>query len=428
MSDIVKRLSFRYATISFFSHMLFIFIVTMAGSRLVPLVVGDSVSYKMDAENILDHGAFSRENVPPYLWEPYRTPGYPLLIVFSEGIFGNDKGILLITAAAAGIASWVSVQMAIMLGAGRLGQHVSGWVMALLPNSLGLSAFLLTDAIFGYLFLLWIYLLYTGFYYHRKLLLVASAVILSFLQSIKPTANLGILFILGIAVFFAHSRKQWIQTGLLTICAVVMPLTFAFMNFRDHGIFSPSLLGVQAVREYLEVNYHAQNSGQSIMETTEQIRLQDAMTAMQLTEPKSYYGRLYKIEQAAVFQFLQQDAPEAARLMAVEMIRQFAAPQEFTVLAFMDEAPVWMRIFGSLLSILLWTGAFLGAWNLAIRGMWPLALLLIGTLAFFLITGSVSHLVGARLRFPADLLAVPYFAYGISVLFQSRTNGSLVQF
>ena len=207
--------------------------------------------------------------------------------------------------------------------------------MALLPNALGLSAFLLTDAIFGYLFLLWIYLLVKGYFFERRLLLIASVPILAILQSIKPTANLGILFIIGIAILFARGWRQWLQSALLAIFATILPLSFATMNLRDNGVFSPSLLDIQTVREYLEVRYFAEQSGQNISEITEQIRLQDKTSAQQISFPESYYGRLYKVEQARVVVFLKEHPLTAVRLMAAEMIKQFAAPQEFAFRAFL---------------------------------------------------------------------------------------------
>jgi hypothetical protein len=49
------------------------------------------------------------------------------------------------------------------------------------------------------------------------------------------------------------------------------------------------------------------------------------------------------------------------------------------------------------------------------------ALLIGGTMAFFLATGSVSHFVGARLRFPADLVAAPLAGIGLFTLVNSFT-------
>ena len=120
MKSITQNLSVRYAFISFTTHMMFMLFVAFVGRQPVPLEVANSVTYKMVAQNLLEHRVFSRDFSPPYLWEPYRTPGYPLLISFSMKISGDDKLVLIFAAAAAGIASWVAVQMVILLGGNKM--------------------------------------------------------------------------------------------------------------------------------------------------------------------------------------------------------------------------------------------------------------------------------------------------------------------
>jgi hypothetical protein len=48
--------------------------------RKQPLLAPDSPTYIVPARNLLEHRTFSGESAPPYLWEPYRTIGYPALI------------------------------------------------------------------------------------------------------------------------------------------------------------------------------------------------------------------------------------------------------------------------------------------------------------------------------------------------------------
>lgn len=417
-------LPIRYAMISFLAHVLFILLASVPGWRAAPLVSSDAVTYVMDADNLLQHGVFSREQSPPYLWEPYRTPGYPLILAFSKLTTGSFELTLFFAAITAGLAAWVSVQMSILLGCSRTGQHIAGLVMTLSPNSLGLSAFLLTDAIFGHLFLIWIYLLYLGFSKKNKSALVASGIGLIILQAIKPTSNLGGLFVIAAGILFARRWNHWFFTASLAGISILIPLFFATMNYRDNGIFSPSLLGAQTAREYLQVRYLAEESGQEISQMTTQIRSLDQRSAGMLSKPDSFYGRLYLVSHTEVIRFLQQHPLRVLWLMVGEMIKQFAAPQEFAFTVFKTEPPFGIRVLGSILSILLWGGAGMGVVKIAGQGDYRPAIFLFGVLAFFLVTGSVSHFVGARLRFPADLLAIPYFSYGISTLssINSRLN------
>jgi hypothetical protein len=409
----VARISIQYAILSFSTHILFILISLVPGWRAEPLIHGDTITYVMDAENIIKNGVFSREQSTPFLWEPYRTPGYPLLLAFSKWISGNFTFTLFLAAIMAGLAAWVAVQAAAMLGCNQKGQHFAGLVMAFLPNSLGLAAFLLTDAIFGYLFVIWIFLLYLGFAYRNKSMLFASGLFLMLLQTIKPTLNLGIVFVLGLGSLLIQDRKDWYRTVLLAGLALVLPFFFSTMNYRDHGIFSSSLLGVQTAREYLQVRFLSEETGREISQVTDQVRYQDRREAKMLAQPESIYGRLYLVERQQVLQFLRLHPVRISWLMLKETIRQFVAPQEFLFVIFKTDPPAWIRLFGSLLTLILWGSAILGALKLAARGSIQPAILLFGSLTFLLVTGSVSHFVGARLRFPADLLAVPFSAYGI---------------
>lgn len=408
----VAKISLQYGILSFSTHILFILLSLIPGWRAEPLIHGDTVTYIMDAENILKQGAFSREQATPFLWEPYRTPGYPLLLAFSQQLTGSFTFTLFLAAMLAGMGAWIAVQAAAMLGCNEKGLHFAGLAMAFLPNSLGLAALLLTDAIFGYLFLVWLFLLYVGFDRPSKPVLFASILVLLLLQTIKPTLNLGILFVTGAGFLLIRKMKDWYTTILLAGLALVIPLFFASMNYRAHRVFSPSLLGVQTVREYLQVRFLSEETGQEISQATNQVRLADRQAAEMLAEPESMYGRLYRVQRQQVLQFLQQQPVRAAWLMFTEMIRQFAAPQEFHFVIFQNDPPAWIRVLGSLLTLILWGSAFIGALKLVARGCIQPVILLFGSLAFFLITGSVSHMVGARLRFPADLLAIPFCAYG----------------
>ena len=126
------------------------------------------------------------------------------------------------------------------------------------------------------------------------------------------------------------------------------------------------------------------------------------------------------MKKAEVERFIRENPLSTIKLMVTEMIRQFLAPQEFCFQVFLGKLPTWGRALGSTLTLILWTATFLGAISFWKRGEWQPGLLVLGILGFFLITGSISHAVGARLRFPADLVALPLASFGFSQLFSSR--------
>lgn len=409
-------LPWSYAGITCLVQIVVITLSLLPNTRTLPLVVGDVPSYLIPAENLASTGAFSREDQSPYLWEPYRTPGYPLLIAASIRLFGDFRLTLYLSALAAGAAAWCIVRLAQLLEAGPGGQHTAGWLAALLPNALGLSAQLLTDAIFGYLVTGWVLLLVNA--YRQKSITqgLTASILLAAIQTIKPSLNLAWALLFFLLILFARSRRAWLAGLLVILLSLPVPAYFAYRNMAAHGVPAASLLGIATAREYLQVRDLQQASGQDYETVTWQVRESDLQEADHLSSPTSRYGRLYLVQQKHVREFLTSRPIDAARLMLTEMIRQFAAPQEFVFQVFFGDLPSWARAAGSLLTLLIYAAAFIGAARaIKQKEIFPvvMAVMLLG---YFLLTGSISHMVGGRLRFPADLAALPFTALGLDAL------------
>ena len=115
-------------------------------------------------------------------------------------------------------------------------------------------------------------------------------------------------------------------------------------------------------------------------------------------------------------EFIRARPMDVARLMGTEVSRQLIAPQEFAATVLLGRLPAQVRLLGVLATVLLWALACFGAFSLSDRRV---ASFVIVVCAFYLITGSVSYFVGARLRFPADMAASPLMAIG-AVCLNSR--------
>lgn len=408
-------LVWRYTFVCFATHFIFITLSLIPSWRADSLLIGDSITYLIPAENLLNQGVFSRESAPPYLWEPYRTPGYPLVIAGSIALFGSYQWTLYLAAVTAGVAGGCAVWLTEQWGGNLLAQHIAGIIIALLPNSLGLAGMLLTDAVVGHLVLLWVCLLYQGFARSADWSFGASALVLLCLQSLKPTLNIGAVLIVVIGVLCSGLHRWKIGLAILLL-ALPLPIYFATMNLRDHGIFAPTLLDMATAREYLQANYLAEQAGIDYSTMVTQVRAADRSSAAKLETPASFYGRLYQIERNEVVEFLLHQPGQFVRTMFIEMIRQFAAPQEFALAVFVGEPVSWVRAIGSVLTMVLWASVMLGAWHLSRVGNWQPGLIVLSIIAIFLLASSLSHSVGARLRFPADLVAMPLAAIGVARL------------
>ncbi len=391
-----------------------------------PLLAPDSHTYILPAENMLRAGAFSRETAPPFIWEPYRTIGYPVLIAISEKLFGSVVWVMFFASVTAGVAAWVAIKMVEEWGGGRIEQIVCGIAAAFLPNSLGLSAQVLTDAIAGHLTLIWMYAIYKSLRSPAFAVVLIAGGLTVVLQSLKPTFNIIFIPILLCGSLFCRSKKGLITLTLLIAMSIPVPFFHAAMNNKDHNIFSPSLLGVETIREYFQVRALVEDNGRDYVTITEEVRRLDRLRADSLTVPSSPYGRLYLVKKSEVENFFKKQPLRVLRLAVTEMMQQLAAPQEFVFQLFAGDLPVWGRVLGSLLTLVFWIVTAWGAFMLGQTGDWRPGVLVFGVLVFFLATGSVSHFVGARLRFPADVTAIPLFAIGLAGLFTQRFRGQIL--
>lgn len=419
-----RRIAASYALIAMCAHALLIGLSLVPSLRAAPLERGDAITYLMTAENIVKHGSFSRESAAPLVWEPFRTPGYPLLIAASLLLTGTHAAVLFLAAVTSALAAWSAVRLTSVFGGTGAALHGAGAVSALLPNSLGLSAMMLTDAISGHLTVVWLYLMITGCRRHSVVRLAGSGVVLVALQVLKPTFAIAALLVgLAVLLFYQHDRKVLVLAALCLL-TVPMPFVLASRNLEAHGVHSVSLLGVETAREYLQVRYLQEQTGEAYETLTRRVREEDRREAQQLSSPPSLYGRLYLVKEEKVNRFVREHPLAAARLMLTEMVQQFAAPQEFFPQVFVGDLPTWGRVLGSLLTLGLWFCAAIGGYTLWKAGNPAPALMIAGVLLFFLVTGSISHYVGARLRFPADMAAVPLMGVGVASILSRQTNPS----
>jgi hypothetical protein len=388
--------------------------------RKQPILSPDSPTYIVPARNLLEHRTFSGESAPPYLWEPYRTIGYPALIAATLLVVHDSRFVMFWAALTAALAAWAAVSLTACWGGGHRAQQIAGVTAAFLPNSLGLSSHILTDAIAGHLTVVWLFAVYLAITRPRILTVVVSVVLTAILQSLKPTFNVIAIIVLITALLIARTPRQWMYALVIGALSLPVPLISAEMNRRDHGIFSPSLLGIATIREYVQVRAIVEDTGEDYEQVTKEVRDRDLSDAKALQFPTSLAGRLYLVKQAKVQAFIRDEPLRVARLAATEMLRQLAAPHEILFQLFTNEVPGWMRGLTTLLTLSLWGAAVYGGLVLVRSGMWRPVMLTCAVTMFFLCTGAVSHFVGARLRFPADMAAIPLTAIGIARLCDAR--------
>lgn len=419
-------MALRYAVLAALVHAVFITAALVPGWRARPLVTGDVITYLRPAQNLQLNGTFSRSSQPPLKWEAYRTPGYPLAIAATMAVFKDYRFVLYLAAVTAGFASFCAVWLGTEWG-GRVAGHAAGIAATFLPNSLGLSGMMLTDAVAGHVTLVWFCLLHVTIKRAGTdrvwVPLAATVSTVIALQALKPTFNAIFLIILVAGALWRAIPRVWTMVGILGVSTFLLPMYFAERNLQEHGVFAPTLLGVETSRDYLQARYEAGRTGRSYESVSTQFRRDDLAAAERLVTPESIDGRLYVVRRQAVAGFVRDVPWTAAALMGTEMIRQLLAPQEFALVIFRGPLSTAERVLGSGLTVILLAFTVIGVVHLVRVGRAAPALLAVTFWLFFLGTGAISHQVGARLRFPADMVMIPVAAVGLTGLTRRPDEG-----
>jgi 4-amino-4-deoxy-L-arabinose transferase-like glycosyltransferase len=119
----------------------------------------DSASYHSLAVNILNHGVFSRTSGPPFVYESFRTPGYPLLLAAVYRLFGVSELPFMVLQA---ITATGSVALIWLLGSRLFSPRVGALAAVILSldvASVCLGQMLLSETVFTMLMVTAIWLL-----------------------------------------------------------------------------------------------------------------------------------------------------------------------------------------------------------------------------------------------------------------------------
>lgn len=372
----------------------------------------DSYTYIAPAENLVRHGAFSRETAPPYVWEPYRTPGYPLLISAFIAAGAPPTSVLLCVPFLGALLAYSLVGFTWELLGDMPTARVAGIITAFFPNGWGLSTAILTDFLNGCCFI-FAFVATCRAIRHRKWgTAVLAAALWMGTQLIRPTLSIAALLIGFVALWLARERRQIAIAAFLVVMTFPAPLYMSWQNLRAHNVFTPSLLGEVAMAEYVIPRGEALATGKDFPSLQEEAHRQDAEALARSKPGRNYYGRLHGIERQRSRRTLARYRPYVVLALALEAGRQTLAPWDMVVVALFGRT-VWSARVVCGLAYLLFLGfAILGS-SIAMRrsGFGAPAVLWL-MFAFWIATGSLSAFAGSRYRFPGDLVLIPLAALG----------------
>ncbi len=416
-------------------HLLIVLLSYLPGIRGIELATSlsnsDEVTYIQDARNILENGVFSREQTPPFLWEPYRTPGLPILIVLSMWLTGTLLLVPVMNVLFAGLAAWFGTKLLELYTTDTKIIRSFGLLLAFLPNALGTDCYVLTDSSFAYLNIIWLYFLIQALKQGRWKDIGISSLALLCAQLIKPTLSVGFVFV-GLFIsgsFFLYKyRLSLIKLIAIFTLSLVAPLFLSYNNYNTHGVFTPTLLGEETKREYLTANYFSYKTGRDYYNIQSEIRDTDKQEAKSGLFPgKTYYGILYGIKKHKNDSITHADPVGMLKAFTIECGKQIIAPQEFIFQVFIPDPGLPLRVAGAFLNLfylILVAAGCLILWRKQLRGI---VIMIFLFYAFYIFAGSMSSRQGGRFRLPADLIALPAAAIGLSIFRRNHARGTLAK-
>ncbi len=160
--------------------------------------IGDSREYVALARNLAQHQTFSRDSVPPYRPEIFRTPAYPLLLALplllaphsTFTLHSSLLYLLLLVGLLLSLATvWLTWKLALELELTSTAAAVAALLVALSPNLAFLSSKLISETLFAPLLLVCLLLLNRFRQAGRVPDLIAAGVCSGLLVLTRPIAT-----------------------------------------------------------------------------------------------------------------------------------------------------------------------------------------------------------------------------------------------
>lgn len=207
----------------------------------------DSHDYEDIALNMMDHGAFSDDTIPPYTPDLYRTPTYPVLITIIYSLTGRSvSAVIMFHVLVGALSAALMIPLADALNLSRRVGWLAGIVLAIDPL-IDLTTFqLITETVFVDFLLLAVFLL--AIYFKKKDLrwLAGSAVLFGIasltrpIDQYLPVALLPLFFIAGGKLQF---RDVWKGAVMFLVVSMVVTYSWAYRNYSQAHLWTLSAIG-----------------------------------------------------------------------------------------------------------------------------------------------------------------------------------------
>lgn len=200
----------------------------------------DAGEYVAIANNLAEHGVFSRDATPPFSPEQLRTPGYPLLLAFFYKLIPALPFLAAVQNVFFLIGIVLVYQIALLLGARKGTALVVAGLLAFEPTTVYWNNQLTTESSFAVFLLAGIYCFFLFFERSRARFLAYVGFFIGYAFLIRPIAQyLGIFFLVALLVMGAMNnfslRKVCSAAALLILGFIVTTVPWMWRNQTMFG-------------------------------------------------------------------------------------------------------------------------------------------------------------------------------------------------
>lgn len=357
----------------------------------------DTSAYRAAAEDIRQHGVFGAS------WLK-RIPGYPLLLLCAESVGGSDAAALWASALAAGLAAGSIGWLAWWLSGSVAAAGLAALLFCAWPNALQYTARLLTDGVHGHLAVTAVATTLCWRVTGKRAAAGAAALAWVAVQLLRPT-----FFAIGLLLPLllwprAGDRSDSRISLALGLIVFLVPVTISSGNLLRHGAALPPVACYAAPR--LEARL-------ALAERPPEERVPAVERALFAHLRKRCMER-YRVDPARQAasdrRFLREHPAAGLASLARELVdqglyplRPYAKPGMEPLYAGWPYPAAGQKSAPLALFWLVW----LAGLGLVFRRDRLLAVFLALVAALVMGPATNAHLVGARLRYPVDLLALP---------------------
>ena len=378
---------------------------------VAPFTGQDTSAYRAAAADIDERGLLGAS------WLK-RIPGYPLMLLAAEHTSGTDTVALWWGPPLAALAAAAIAWLAWWLTGSVIAAAVAGGLFCLWPNAYQYSARLLTDGVHGYLVVGAVAA--TLCWRETRRPVAAGAAIFTWMlaQTLRPTF-FALAALLPLLLFRREAFADPRRSILRWVPIVLVPAVLVTGNLVRHGVALPPMACYAAPRleAALRVDRRPPAEQHPVVERT----LFNHLRGLCMER----YERNPRAQAARDRRYLRSHAGAAVANAAHEVVDQLLYPSRPYA------KPGMERLYGG------WSYPAAGDRSVLLGVYWALFVAGLGVVfrrdprfALFVSLAAVlvmlpaanTHLVGARLRFPVDLLSIPVVvAFGVRVLPTLRT-------